>query len=209
MRHGHWVDGNDRRTVDLDRDALMDKVDRQDQQSSIRAAPDQDAFDTREWPFIDADALALAQVWVRKNRQFAADDLVQRFDLFIRDRREAVPPLAEDPHHPFRLEDVEVAGFVDGVLEEQVPWKHRSRNQTLRPRPSRPAANRGKECTESLRVQLVVHELLTVTVRPDCKPLWYRQGFAPFGSMRFFEIEPGPSRADIAWKGVTPHHRAA
>jgi hypothetical protein len=64
------------------------------------------------------------------------------------------------------------------------PGKHRTGNRTLDAGTARPGLNDRQERPKPLRRQLVVHELLTMTVRPDRVPLrnCNRQSFALFGS---------------------------
>jgi hypothetical protein len=55
----------------------------------------------------------------------------------------------------------------------------------------RPDGNQRQKRVERFREQLIVNELLGVTVRPQRAPLFFNwQGFAPFGSEPLVEVEP-------------------
>ena len=76
-------DRDDSRTVDFHRDALPEKVDRENENSAVRPATDEDAFDAGQRPFVDPDALTLAQVRVRQNREIRALNPLKRFDFRV------------------------------------------------------------------------------------------------------------------------------
>src|SRR5204863_4462784 len=103
-------------------------------------------------------------------------------DLRVGYDRRQVPAVAENPGHAVALHDFDVARLVDRMTNKEIPGKHRLLNETpgtLAPRPDR---NHRQKRVEPLRDQLIMDELLAVTVRPQSQPLFFDcQGFAPFG----------------------------
>src|SRR5919106_1045656 len=135
--------------------------------------------------------LTFAHVGMRQHDLIRGDDPLKRFDFCIRDRCQAIPPPAEDSRDPSRFQDLDVAGLVHHVMDEQIAGKHRACNQTPDSRAPRPDLHHRQKGVKVLSLELVVHELLTVTVRPDCEPSCVQQGFAPFGSsLPFSQLEP-------------------
>src|SRR6266850_1541479 len=185
------------RAIELDGDAAPEQVDGHHEQSLLGIHPDHNALDIGERSPRDPHALSFTQVGVRKHRQSRPDESLNRLDLGVGDGGQLVPPLTEHSHQAPRLADFDVSGLVDRVPEKEVSAEQRQARETPDAAAPAPRLDRGKEQLESLRGELVVHELLAVAVCPEDTPAMdhdagqrFWQGFAPFGLIPFRDTRP-------------------
>src|SRR5262245_35630666 len=156
--------GDDVSAVDGHRDTSLEQRDRQDQQPLVRIALHENAFEVGQWAACDAHALALLQKRMRHERHTRGLDTLERPDLSVGHRVEVVPLLTEHLDESARLDQLEIAGLVHLVVDEQVAREHRSRDEPSRPGATRPDVDFGKEQLEALRRELIVDDLLAVTL---------------------------------------------
>src|SRR5437867_524005 len=168
------------RAIDLDGDAALQQIDRQNEESLFRSVLHQEAFDTFERPAGDPHALTFTEIRVRCHRKAGIDERLQSFDLAVRNRAESVPTLAEETNNAARFDDVEIRILVDALIEKNVAGEHRNADRMTHATATAPDADLGKEDIQTLRQQLVRDQLLRMTSGPDRVPL--RQGSAPFVS---------------------------
>src|SRR5215510_8243978 len=83
------------RAVELDGDAAPEELDGYDEEPFLGMASNKHAFDVDKRPPGDPYALPFPQIGVRKNREVAAYEPLDRVDLGIGDGLELVPPLAQ------------------------------------------------------------------------------------------------------------------
>src|SRR5262245_27393308 len=101
---------------------------------------------------------------MRHDRHPRRLDTLERPDLEVGHRMEAVPLLAEHLDEPARLDQLEVAGLIHLVVHEQVAREHWSRDEAARAGSARPDVDLRKEQLEALRRELVVDDLLAVAL---------------------------------------------
>src|SRR5262249_26435492 len=121
-------------------------------------------------PAEDPYPLAGLQIGVRQRRKTGTHYPLDRLDLLPGNHRPLIPSLAEDAHEPPRLSDLDVAVLVQRIVEEEVAGEHRGPDSVPETAASRPDLECGKEGMEGLGDQLVVHDLLIVTPRPQNVP---------------------------------------
>src|SRR5687768_1820898 len=85
-------------TVDLDTDTAPQQLDREHQQTLFRFRFQQDSFRIRQWSAHHPHALASAQIGMRERRQVGIYEFLDRFDLTVGNRCQAVPLFAEYAH---------------------------------------------------------------------------------------------------------------
>ena len=135
--------------------------------------------------------------FTRTDRQSGIEHPANGVDLGIRNNRRAIPSLAEDPGQPVGLHDFDVAGLVEGMAKKEIAGEHRLPDEMADTVALRPDGNQRQKRVERFREQLIVNELLGVTVRPQRAPSFFNcQGFAPFGSQPVVEVEPCVLAAD-------------
>src|SRR5882724_2753234 len=194
------------------------KVDRHDQQAPVRFGANENALQVRQRPAGDPNPLAFAQVGIGEGGYPGIEDPPDCFDLRVGNRRKSIPALAEDLHQSSRFQDLDVARLVQRAAEEDVARKHRNADEVPEPAAPRPLVDLRQEQVESHRRQLVVDPLLAVAPRPqgvphrrrrgaresavadgrvvgrsnqlDHRRAVHRMGFAPFGSIRPYGVEP-------------------
>src|SRR6266850_3698885 len=156
--------------VDLDRDAAVNELNRQHQQSLPGLGADEDALDVGQRTVHDAHALAFAQVRVGRDRQARLHQTLDRLDLAVRHDGAALPAVAEDTHEAARLAHLRVAPLVEGVPQEHVAGEHRHATPSAHAAAPGPDFDGGQEQAESLGGQLVADELLAVAACPQDVP---------------------------------------
>src|SRR5213593_4618980 len=182
--------GGHPRAVDLDGDAALQQIDRQNEESLFRSVLHQEAFDTFERPAGDPHALTFTEIRVRCHRKAGIDERLQSFDLAVRNRAESVPTLAEKTNNAARFDDVEIRILVDALVEKNVAGEHRNADRMTHATAPAPDTDLRQKDVQTLRRQLVRDQLLRMTSGPDRVPL--RQGSAPFVSP-----SSGHKRVDI------------
>src|SRR5690349_11888317 len=110
--------GDDQRTVDVYPDTTVEQVDRDDKETFVGVAADEDAFDTRQGAARDLDALTFAQVWMREDRQARTQSALDGSDFSVRHHAELIPPVPQNRHQSYRLADHGVARLIDRVPHE-------------------------------------------------------------------------------------------
>src|SRR5205085_2946763 len=100
-------------------EAALKELYRHHKKTCLRVVVDEDAFDARQRTLSNPHPVSFFQVRVRQDRESRVEDLPYSVDFRVGDNRRPIPPFAENASKAVRLHDLDVAGLVDGMTNEE------------------------------------------------------------------------------------------
>jgi len=106
-------------------DAAPKEIDRHHEQSSLRIASDDEAFEVGQGSPSYPHSLAFPQIGIGKDREVTAHESLDRRDFEIRDRFEAFPVFPEHAYEATGLADLQITRLVHAVAQEEIASEER------------------------------------------------------------------------------------
>src|SRR5215813_9152853 len=150
---------------------------------------------------------------MRLDGQLAAQHGTNSVDFLFGHDRQPVPPLPQNAHQASSLTYLEINCPIHHTMQKEVAWKHGDRDAMPDPSALGPHLYLGQKEVETLRRELLVDQLLTVTMCVEriprtsgshrcwqtgtllgpllyIHPIDHWQGFAPFGLFSYPGARP-------------------